>query len=86
MVSARFVFIQPDLLSLVYLVKRKRTGGSQSDHDAICHTGIDVSMVFGSAIDDESAYSTGCSERRCGWLGIFVLSLVFDCRIHDYVQ
>ncbi len=54
MVSALFVFIQPDLLSLIYLVKRKRAGGSESDYDDSCHTGVDVSMVFDSAINYES--------------------------------
>ena len=86
MVSALFIFIQPDLLSPVYLVERKRAGDSGSDHDAICHTGVDISMVFDSAIDHESIDSTGGSERRLGWLGIFILSLVSDLRLHDCVE
>jgi len=86
MVSVLFVFLWPYLLSLVYLVKGKRTGDSESDYDVACHTGIDVFIVFGSAIDYESAYSTGCSERRLRRLGISVLPLVSDLRLHDCVQ
>ena len=85
MVSFIFVFIRPDLLSLIYLVKRKRAGDSEPDHEDVCHTGINVSMVFDSAIDHESAYSTGssgCWRRR---LGVSVLSLVSDLRFHDCV-
>ena len=86
LVFALFIYLQPDLLSLVYLVKRKRAGDAEADHKIVCHTGIDVFMVFNSAIDYESAYSSGCSERRLRWLGISVLSLVSDFRIHDFFQ
>ena len=86
MVSSLFVFIRPDLLSLIYLVKRKRAGDSESDHDVVCHTRIDVSMVFDSVIDHESVYSKGSSGCWLRRLGVSVLSLVSDLRLYDCVQ
>ncbi len=61
MVLVLFVRLQLDLLSLVYLVKRKRTRDFESDHHLVRDTRIDLFMVCAAAVADESTYSTGSS-------------------------
>ena len=86
LVFVLFIYLQPDLLPLVYLVKRKRAGYSESDHVVVDHSGVDVCGVFYPTIDDEGAYSTSSSGSGQRWLGFSSLYLVFDCRIHDCFQ
>ena len=86
MVSVLFVFLQPDLSSSVSLAKGKRPENSESNHDAIFHTGLDVFMLSDSAIGNESAYSAGYSGRRLRGVGVSLLYLVLDLRIHDCLK
>jgi hypothetical protein len=75
-----FVYLQPDLLSPVCLVKRRRAGDFEPDHVAVLRAGIDLSRFLPSAVDYQRTHPTGncgCRQRR---LGIFILhQTVFLC-------
>ena len=83
LVFVLFIYLQPDLLPLVYLVKRKRAGDFESDHVMVYHSGIDVCGVLYPVTDYGGAYSTSSSGSGQRWLGFSTLYLVSDCRIHD---